>query len=125
MNTADAILVPKVTSNQESNFKPGDVNVMFIVYGDSHGNLILLKSSQPVFHDQFSNNQISALKMLNTSLDFAILTSDGVLKLCQFQPCRKHPDSNNTYKIIKKASLQTFEELNNQMKMRSIHLRGS
>ena len=63
--------------------------------------------------------------MLNTCLEFAVLTSDGVLKLCQFQPLRKQVDSNNSYTIIKKASLQTFEELNNQMKMRSIHLRGS
>ena len=43
--------------------------------------------------------------MLNTCLEFAVLTSDGVLKLCQFQPLRKQADSNNSYTIIKKASL--------------------
>lgn len=51
VNTADAILVPKVQGYQASAFKPGDVNVLFIIYGDSRGNLVLLKSSQPVYYD--------------------------------------------------------------------------
>ena len=67
-----------------------------------------------------------AVRFLNVSLEFAAMTSDGVLRLCRFSSLpRRQAPSNNTYELIKLTSLQTFEELNNQLRLRQINLRGS
>ena len=69
---------------------------------------------------------MAAVKFLNVSLVFAVISSDGVLKICRFrQLAQRQGDSNNTYEIEKLASVQSFEELNSQLKLRRIHMRGS
>ena len=54
--------------------------------GDYSGNIILLKNREPVFIKQASNVQIVSVKILSVSLRFAVMTSDGVLKICHFTP---------------------------------------
>ena len=67
-----------------------------------------------------------ALRFLDVSLNAAMMTSDGVLKLIRFTPLpRRQRDSNNRYEITSLSTMQTFEQLNSQLKLRSISLRSS
>ena len=69
---------------------------------------------------------MAAVKFLNVSLTFAVISSDGVLRICRFCPLsRKVGDSRNLYEVVKLANVQSFEELNSQLKLRQINLRGS
>ena len=135
VNTVDSVIIPKFKSmsiapslnepEDEHSDRKRSLSDHYLVYGDSGGNLVLIKNREPVFYDQFSFNQVAAIKWLRISLQFAAITSDGVLKLCQFSPIRRQADSNNVYQVVRQASVQTFEELNNQLKFRQIFLRGS
>ena len=72
----------------------------FLMFGDAAGNLVLYKNRLPVFHEQVTSGQIAAVKFLNVSLVFAIMTSDGMLKLCRFRDlAQRQADSNNKYDI--------------------------
>ena len=52
----------------------------FLAFGDSSGNLVLYKNRKPVFYSQIlSHGQVVAIKFMNVSLSFAVMTSDGVL----------------------------------------------
>lgn len=98
----------------------------FLTFGDSSGNLVLYKNREPVFHDQVTYAQVVALRFLDVSLTLAMMTSDGILKLCRLSPLsRRLPGSNNQYELISLSSMQTFEQLNNQLKLRQIGLRSS
>ena len=85
----------------------------YLTFGDASGNLVLYKNREPVFHDQITYGQVAAVKFLSVSLVFAIMTSDGVLRLSRFRPMAiRQGDSNNTFEVEKLASMQSFEELN-------------
>ena len=58
----------------------------FLMFGDAAGNLVLYKNREPVFYDQITYGQVVAVNFLNISLIFAIMTSDGLLKICRFRP---------------------------------------
>lgn len=85
----------------------------FLMFGDASGNLILFKNRKPVFQDQITYGQVAAIKFLNVSLNFALISSDGVLRICRFCPLsRKVGESNNLFEVVKLANVQSFEELN-------------
>ena len=87
----------------------------FLMFGDTAGNLVLYKNREPVYHDQITYGQVVAVNFINISLIFAIMTSDGLLKICRFRPLtQRQADSKNTYEVENLAQVQSsFEELNN------------
>ena len=70
VNTVDSVLIPKFQSVSivPSQLDPRDAHNHYLAYGDSGGNLVLIKNRQPVFYDQFSFNQIASIKWLRISL---------------------------------------------------------
>ena len=119
INTVDIVLVPwkESLSLHPSLFYEGKAKgpraAEYLAFGDTAGNLILYKNREPVFFDQVTYGNVASVKFLNVSLMFALMTSDGVLKVNRFSPLpRKQGDSNNLFEVVKLASVQTFEELN-------------
>ena len=113
------MLVPwkESTSLHPSIFQEGKANgpraAEYLMFGDTAGNLVLYKNREPIFFDQVTYGNVASVKFLNASLMFAIMSSEGVLKVNRFSPlARKQGDSNNVFEIVKLASVQTFEELN-------------
>ena len=54
VNTVDSVLIPKLhaASTSPSRLDPDEDHDHYLVYGDSGGNLVLLRNSQPVYYDQ-------------------------------------------------------------------------
>ena len=70
VNTIDSVLIPKFqgVTIAPSQLEAGDAHEHYLVYGDSGGNLVLIKDGQPVFYDQFSPHQVAAIQWLRISL---------------------------------------------------------
>ena len=56
----------------------------YLAFGDSKGNLVLYQNREPVFYDSYCYGQVCAIKFLETTLKFAIITSEGQLKIARF-----------------------------------------
>jgi len=56
--------------------------VEHVIFGDVQGSLVILKDKRPVFFDRQFSTKLISLKWTSTSLHFASLTTDGLLRLC-------------------------------------------
>lgn len=108
VNTVDLMYVNQKSGRRATSFAAKVSE--YLIFGDIRGSLAVLKDKRPQFFDlNFSAHQIASLRWLSANLQFAVLTTDGLLKLCQLSPIRPSKSSTkgqpNCFKVSKLGSI--------------------